>query len=59
MIIFLEVTPNKWKHFLPSLIGVVVAVGGVLGPVLGGIISHYTTWRWIFWIKSVLDETHP
>jgi MFS family permease len=51
MIIFLEITPNRWKQFLASVIGVVVAVGGVLGPVLGGVLTHYTTWRWVFWIK--------
>merc|ERR1712093_353317 len=35
-----------------ALAGAVVAMAGVLGPVLGGIITNYTTWRWVFWINA-------
>lgn len=27
------------------------AVGLMLGPVLGGLITHYFDWRWIFWVN--------
>ncbi|KAF7905103.1 uncharacterized protein EAF01_005624 [Botrytis porri] len=26
-------------------------MSGVLGPVIGGIVTRYTSWRWIFWMK--------
>ena len=51
LVIFPEITPTEMKKFIGSLAGIVMAVSGVLGPVLGGVITHYTTWRWIFWIK--------
>ncbi|MEJ2420082.1 MAG: hypothetical protein P8Y45_24845, partial [Exilibacterium sp.] len=35
-----------------ALAGSVIAMSGVLGPVLGGVITNYTTWRWIFWINA-------
>ncbi|KAK9426073.1 putative Major facilitator superfamily transporter [Seiridium unicorne] len=52
MIILLEVTPARTKQFIASIVGIVLAVGGVLGPVLGGVLTHYTTWRWVFWING-------
>jgi MFS family permease len=51
MVIFPEISPPKMAKWIASLAGAVIAISGVLGPVLGGIITHYTTWRWVFWIK--------
>jgi MFS family permease len=51
MVIFPEISPPKMKMWIGSLAGMVVAMAGVLGPVIGGVITHYTTWRWVFWIK--------
>lgn len=51
MIILLESTPPKTRQFLGSIVGIVIAVGGVLGPVLGGVLTHFASWRWVFWIK--------
>ncbi|KAK6819742.1 hypothetical protein PG987_016225 [Apiospora arundinis] len=51
MVILIECSPNRFRPGLGSVIGIVIAIGGVLGPVLGGILTHYATWRWVFWIK--------
>jgi len=51
MVIFPEVTPMRMTQAIGALCGMVIAVAGVLGPILGGLLSHYATWRWIFWIK--------
>lgn len=52
IIVFPELTPDSKKKFIAAIIGVVIAVAGVLGPVIGGLFTHYLTWRWVFWIKS-------
>ncbi len=51
MIILPEVCPAKLIKFVGAMIGMVIAWSGVLGPVLGGILTEYATWRWVFWIK--------
>jgi MFS family permease len=51
VVIFPEITPNHLKKWIGTIIGVVLAIAGVLGSLFGGIITHYTTWRWVFWIK--------
>lgn len=50
-VILPEISPPKMFQAMGALVGAVVAMAGVLGPVLGGVITHYTTWKWIFWIK--------
>ncbi len=30
---------------------IIAAVGIMLGPTLGGIIVHYASWPWIFWVN--------
>jgi EmrB/QacA subfamily drug resistance transporter len=34
-----------------SHVAIVASLGTMLGPVLGGFITHYFSWRWIFWIN--------
>jgi MFS family permease len=53
MIILPEVTPDRAKKYIAGVVGLVLASSGVLGPVLGGILTQYTSWRWVFWIKLV------
>jgi MFS family permease len=58
MIILPEITPDHQKKYIAGIVGLVLASAGVLGPVLGGILTNYASWRWVFWIKSVtLAET--
>ncbi|KAM5354341.1 hypothetical protein ACJ41O_000990 [Fusarium nematophilum] len=51
MIILPELGPDHLKQHIGALVGMVVALSGVLGPILGGVLTHYTDWRWVFWIK--------
>ncbi|KAK3323565.1 major facilitator superfamily transporter [Cercophora scortea] len=52
MIIFPELTPDHQKQYVGGIIGIVVAVAGVLGPILGGILTEYASWRWVFWLNG-------
>lgn len=51
LIILPEISTPAMRGLIGGIIGSVVAISGVLGPVLGGIITRYTTWKWLFWIK--------
>ncbi len=44
-VILPEVSPPEVQKWIAAISGAVVAMSGVLGPVLGGIITNYTTWR--------------
>ncbi|KAI1383605.1 major facilitator superfamily transporter [Hypoxylon trugodes] len=52
MIILPEVAPKKLKSFIGGLIGIVMTASSVLGPVLGGVLTQYAKWRWVFWING-------
>jgi MFS family permease len=38
-----------------SIFTVITLLGPTLGPLLGGFITQYSSWRWSFWIISMLD----
>ncbi|XDG09963.1 hypothetical protein ABKA04_009578 [Annulohypoxylon sp. FPYF3050] len=52
MTILPEIIPQRLKKFLGGMIGIVVAMAGVLGPIFGGLLTEYTSWRWIFWMNG-------
>jgi MFS family permease len=37
--------------FYSGVISSVFAIANLLGPILGGVITDSTTWRWIFFLK--------
>lgn len=51
VLIVIEIATDRMLPLISVYAGMIVAVGGVLGPVLGGVITHYASWRWIFWMK--------
>jgi MFS family permease len=51
-VILPEISSLRMTKMIGALAGAVIAISGILGPVLGGIITSYTTWRWIFWINA-------
>lgn len=46
------ISPDK-IGFYSGVISSVFAMSNLLGPLLGGIISDRTTWRWVFFLKYV------
>ncbi|KAK9779911.1 putative Major facilitator superfamily (MFS) profile domain-containing protein [Seiridium cardinale] len=46
-----EVGPSNKPSLLGALVGMTLAVSFVLGPVLGGTITRFATWSWIFYIN--------
>jgi EmrB/QacA subfamily drug resistance transporter len=46
-----EVFPPNERGKALGINGITFSAGGVLGPVLGGLILAATTWRWIFFIN--------
>ncbi|MFA5960336.1 MAG: DHA2 family efflux MFS transporter permease subunit [Tatlockia sp.] len=41
------------EHMISTMNTVVMvgAIGMMLGPVIGGVITHYFSWQWIFWVN--------
>ena len=50
-----EIFPAK-PALIGALIGSTLAISFVLGPILGGVISDFIGWRYIFWIKLVAPQ---
>jgi MFS family permease len=51
MITYPELSPPSKVVIVTSTLGAIVALAGVCGPVLGGLLTKYVGWRYAFWIK--------
>ena len=51
MIIYPEITPPSVVAIMSSVVGLIVALAGVSGPIIGGLLTKYADWRYAFWIK--------
>ncbi|OBT66624.1 hypothetical protein VE03_03890 [Pseudogymnoascus sp. 23342-1-I1] len=51
MAVMTEVTPLKHIGIVSGLMGSIFALSSILGPILGGVITSNTTWRWVFYLN--------
>ncbi|KAK4118273.1 MFS general substrate transporter [Parathielavia appendiculata] len=49
-----EITPLRYLGISSGLMGAIFALSSLLGPILGGVITSHTTWRWIFYLNVPL-----
>ncbi|KAK3984509.1 putative transporter C3H1.06c, partial [Cladorrhinum sp. PSN332] len=53
-IIVADITTLKERAFYIGLLSIPMALGTILGPILGAVFSEYVSWRWIGWINLPL-----
>lgn len=51
MIIYPETCPASMIPTISAVVGIIVALAGVSGPIIGGALTSYADWRYGFWIK--------
>ncbi|KAK7757129.1 hypothetical protein SLS62_000676 [Diatrype stigma] len=50
-IILADITTLKERPMYLGMMAIPVAGGTILGPIIGGLLSQYATWRWVGWIN--------
>jgi len=51
VLITYEMVPKEKLPLYGGLNSLAVAIATLMGPICGGLINNYTTWRWVFYLK--------
>ncbi|KAG9194836.1 hypothetical protein G6011_04871 [Alternaria panax] len=51
-VILTEIASPRMSGMIGALAGTIIAMSGILGPVLGGVITNYASWQWVFWVNA-------
>ena len=54
-----EMVPKVKLAIYGAILSVTIALATVTGPIFAGLIDNNSTWRWIFYIKSVALHACP
>lgn len=50
-IILADITTLKERPLYLGLIGIPIAIGHIMGPLVGALFAEYVSWRWIGWVN--------
>lgn len=50
-IIVTDLVPLNERGKWLGILGTMWTIGGVIGPLVGGVFAEFVTWRWIFWLN--------
>jgi len=56
-IILADITSLKQRPLYLGLLAVPMAIGTILGPIAGALLSEFATWRWIGWVNLPVIAT--
>lgn len=51
LVVYLEMAPPRLVVLMFAVLGSIVALAGVAGPIVGGLLATRVGWRYAFWIK--------
>ncbi|KAL2204073.1 MFS general substrate transporter [Sarocladium strictum] len=57
-VILADLTTLKERPMYLGLLAIPIAAGGVIGPVIGGLLAEQSSWRWIGWINLPLSAVN-
>jgi MFS family permease len=57
-VILADLTTLKERPLYLGVLAIPIAAGGVLGPVVGGLLAEHSSWRWIGWINLPLSAVN-
>ncbi|KAM3498691.1 hypothetical protein MY10362_008003 [Beauveria mimosiformis] len=52
LVVYLEMSPPRLLVLMFALLGGIVALAGVMGPIIGGLLATHVGWRYAFWING-------
>lgn len=53
-IIIVDMTSLKERPMYLAIMALPIAVGSIMGPIIGALLCQFATWRWLGWCGNTL-----